>query len=102
MPYLPLAVALVAQGGGLALVSTATAAAVTSDSDGRDLGASSAALGLTTALANAGGMALLLGALEALGGDLVPAAYSGAFALAAALALLTALVPIGPQAHRLS
>lgn len=94
MSYWPLALALVAQGGGLALVSTATAAAVTSDSDARDLGASSASLGLTTALANAGGMALLLGALEALGGDLVPSAYSGSFALAAALALGMALLPI--------
>ena len=39
-------------------------------------------------------MALLLGALEALGGDLVPSAYSGSFALAAALALGMALLPI--------
>jgi hypothetical protein len=67
---------------------------VTSDSAARDLGASSAALGLTTALANAGGMALLLGALEALGGDGVPAAYGGAFALAAGLALAVALLPV--------
>jgi EmrB/QacA subfamily drug resistance transporter len=94
MPYLWLALALVAQGAGLALASTATAAAVTSDSAARDLGASSAALGLTTALANAGGMALLLGALEALGGDAVPAAYGGAFALAAGLALAVALLPV--------
>ena len=100
MPYLPFAIALVAQGGGLALVSTATAAAVTADSAARDLGASSAALGLTTALANAGGMALMLGALEALGGDLVPTAYQGAFGLAAGLALLAALSPIGKVTAR--
>jgi MFS family permease len=94
MPYGWLALALVGQGAGLALASTATAAAVTSDSAARDLGASSAVLGLTTALANAGGMALLLGALEALGGDQTKAAYSGAFLLAAALALGVAFLPI--------
>ena len=94
MPYVWLALALMAQGGGLALVSTSTAAAVTSDSDARDLGASSAALGLTAALANAGGMALLLGTLEWLGGDGEPSAYRGAFALAAGLAVAVALLPI--------
>jgi len=94
MPYLWLALALVAQGAGLALVSTGTAAAVTADSEARDLGASSAALGLTAALANAGGMALMLGTLEVLGGDLVPGAYRGAFTLAAVLALAVALLPI--------
>ena len=91
-PALPLLIlALVAQGAGLAFVATATAAQVTGQSKASDLGATSSAIGLTAAFANAGGMAALLGVLEALGGESVTSAYEKAFGLAALACLGVAL-----------
>lgn len=92
--YPILLMALIFQGAGLALVSTGTTAAVTAVSSLEDLGATSGVVGVTTSLANALGMAGLLGVVASAGGEASASAYRWAFGIAAVCALCAALVPV--------
>lgn len=89
--YLWLLAALILKGAALACTHTGTATIVTARAPDAELGTVSGMLAITTSVANALGMALLLSLLGAFGGEAESSAYQWSFGIGAAGAALATL-----------